>query len=151
MKNLGDATVRRSIEDRVSRLEAGRKGLWGRMSAHQMICHLTDSFLTSFGEKQVSPATGVLQKSLMKWFAIYAPIRWPKNIATRPEVEQGKGGTLPASFDEDKEKLLCVLNRFCQRTDRPEHPHPIFGKMTEKEWLRWGYLHVDHHLREFGA
>ena len=29
--------------------------------------------------------------------------------------------------------------------------HPIFGRMSEAEWLRWGYLHTDHHLRQFGA
>jgi hypothetical protein len=28
--------------------------------------------------------------------------------------------------------------------------HPIFGRMTEAEWMRWGYLHTDHHLRQFG-
>jgi hypothetical protein len=29
-------------------------------------------------------------------------------------------------------------------------PHPIFGRITRAEWLRWGYLHADHHLRQFG-
>jgi hypothetical protein len=28
--------------------------------------------------------------------------------------------------------------------------HPIFGKMSETDWMRWAYLHVDHHLRQFG-
>jgi len=30
-------------------------------------------------------------------------------------------------------------------------PHPRLGRMSEREWLRWGYLHMDHHLRQFGA
>ena len=29
--------------------------------------------------------------------------------------------------------------------------HPIFGPMTLRAWMRWGYLHVDHHLRQFSA
>jgi hypothetical protein len=29
--------------------------------------------------------------------------------------------------------------------------HPIFGAMSERAWLRWGYLHMDHHLRQFGV
>jgi hypothetical protein len=29
--------------------------------------------------------------------------------------------------------------------------HPQFGKMSEKEWMRLGYLHMDRHLRQFGA
>jgi len=28
--------------------------------------------------------------------------------------------------------------------------HPIFGRMSLWEWQRWGYLHTDHHLRQFG-
>jgi hypothetical protein len=29
--------------------------------------------------------------------------------------------------------------------------HPIFGRMSEAAWMRWAYLHTDHHLRQFGA
>jgi len=29
--------------------------------------------------------------------------------------------------------------------------HPILGGMSDAAWLRWGYLHMDHHLRQFGA
>jgi hypothetical protein len=28
--------------------------------------------------------------------------------------------------------------------------HPLFAEMSERDWMRWGYLHVDHHLRQFG-
>jgi hypothetical protein len=28
--------------------------------------------------------------------------------------------------------------------------HPIFGPMSAAAWMRWGYLHADHHLRQFG-
>ena len=27
--------------------------------------------------------------------------------------------------------------------------HPAFGAMSAREWLRWGWLHADHHLRQF--
>ena len=27
---------------------------------------------------------------------------------------------------------------------------PMFGHMSEKDWMQWGYLHADHHLRQFG-
>jgi hypothetical protein len=29
--------------------------------------------------------------------------------------------------------------------------HPLFGAMSAAAWLRWAYLHLDHHLRQFGA
>jgi hypothetical protein len=28
---------------------------------------------------------------------------------------------------------------------------PLFGELTPYQWLRWGYLHADHHLRQFGV
>ncbi len=28
--------------------------------------------------------------------------------------------------------------------------HPYFGNLTKWEWMRWAYLHADHHLRQFG-
>jgi hypothetical protein len=29
--------------------------------------------------------------------------------------------------------------------------HAIFGAMSRREWLRWGWLHADHHLRQFSS
>jgi hypothetical protein len=31
------------------------------------------------------------------------------------------------------------------------HAHSFFGRLSRTEWLRWGYLHMDHHLRQFGV
>jgi Protein of unknown function (DUF1569) len=28
--------------------------------------------------------------------------------------------------------------------------HPLFGRMSASSWMRWAYLHADHHLRQFG-
>ena len=30
-------------------------------------------------------------------------------------------------------------------------PHPMFGKMTPKEWGKLLQIHVDYHLRQFAA
>ena len=40
------------------------------MSAHQMVCHLDDSYKVGLGEKYASPATGYLQRTLLKWLAL---------------------------------------------------------------------------------
>jgi len=128
------------------------RAVWGKMSAPQMICHLNDSFGAVMGLKAVSPATGLVQRTFMKWGALYFPLPWPRGVATRPEVEQGVGGTPPGNFDDDRAELIARVERFCAaRRDFEWHPHPIFGAMTDGQWMRWGYLHSDHHLRQFGA
>ena len=122
------------------------------MNAHQMLCHVSDSFRVSMGRKKVSPATGLFQRTVMKWGALYLPLPWPKGVPTRPEVEQGNGGTPPADFTEDRAELVGLIEQFSapNREFRGAR-HPIFGEMRDREWLRWGYLHADHHLRQFGA
>jgi hypothetical protein len=122
------------------------------MSAHQMLCHLNDSFLAVMGERYVSSATGPLQRTVVKWVALYAPIPWPKGVPTRPEMDQLIGGTAPVEFDRDKRALVTVIERFSSPKRNFEwSAHPIFGQMPDPEWLRWGYVHTDHHLRQFGV
>jgi hypothetical protein len=54
-------------------------------------------------------------------------------------------------FEADMRTLLALNERFVRRPmDYSFAPHPIFGVMNESEWLRWAYLHMDHHLRQFG-
>jgi Protein of unknown function (DUF1569) len=37
------------------------------------------------------------------------------------------------------------------RTADAWKPHPMFGKMTAKEWGKLLQIHVDYHLRQFAA
>ena len=77
-------------------------------------------------------------------------MKWPQNIKTRPEVEQGMGGTPPVEFERDRAMLVVVFDRFCDPSATLAATHPFFGPMSRQDWLRWGYLHADHHLRQFG-
>jgi hypothetical protein len=122
------------------------------MSAHQMVCHLGDSFRMVIGRKPVSDATGRLQRTVVKWIALYLPLRWPPGILTRPEIDQHGGGTKPVEFAADVAELETLLQLFATREQERAWPaHPIFGRMSRAAWLRWGYRHMDHHLRQFGA
>jgi hypothetical protein len=151
----------RSLSNQLDREELGRRLLkiapdterrWGKMSAHQMICHLTDSFKAGTGEKEVSSTGNVFHRSVVKWLALYAPVPWPHGVPTRPEMNQHIGGTKQLEFEKDRSELLTIIERF-SRADRDFdwHPHPLFGLMADRDWFRWGYLHVDHHLRQFGV
>ena len=117
-----------------------------------MVCHLADAFLGCLGEKDVRPVAHLVNRTLVKWIALYLPLRWMRGLPTRPEMDQLRGGTPPAEFATDVARLVALLERI---TD-PSQPcrweaHPLFGRMREWEWLRWGYLHLDHHLRQFGV
>jgi hypothetical protein len=150
MQSLTNLIDRRNISGRMSELSAADVARWGFMSVHQMVCHLNDSYKIGLGEKYASPASGFLQRTLLKPLALDLPLQWAKGFRTRPEVEQGKGGSLPLDFRQDLASLLSTVDRFCDALPAPCVTHPIFGAMTAKDWMRWGYLHADHHLRQFG-
>ena len=149
--HLGNTTIRRLILQRIAALQPGQQRKWGRMTAHQMLCHLNDSFRVALGEKYASPATTLVFRTVGKFVALYVPIPWPRSVATRPEVDQTAGGTPPSEFDHDRRVLLELIDRFGGSAGRTWGPHPLFGAMTEWQWQRWGYLHTDHHLRQFGV
>jgi len=121
------------------------------MAAHEMVCHLTDSYCCVMGERSVSLPGHWIPRPILKWLILDAPMKWPKNAPTRPENEQGAGGTRPEDFEGDRRRLLEALERFCSASDSLRGLHPLLGKLSREEWLRWGYLHADHHLRQFGA
>ena len=59
---------------------------------------------------------------------------------------------LPTAFDRDVASLEALVEVV---TTQPGffkgRRHPIFGSLSEAAWMRWGYLHMDHHLRQFGV
>ncbi|HSU30290.1 MAG TPA: DUF1569 domain-containing protein [Bryobacteraceae bacterium] len=150
MNTLQSTTTQQEILHRIAQLSELDKPQWGIMSVHQMICHLRDSYCIALGERTASPATGLIQRTLIKGIALWVPVKWQKGYATRPEVEQGKGGSLPGEFEADRRALESVFHRFCDYLPQPCLPHPVFGPMKAQDWWRWGYLHADHHLRQFG-
>jgi hypothetical protein len=152
MKTLARPRDRDEIVLRLRAVRAGQAARWGRMSAHQMICHLADSMRMAMGQRPVSDASDLLRRTAVKWIALYLPLRWPVGIATRPEVDQERDGTRPAGFAADVVQLEGLFEQFTNRETAIQWArHPFFGSMSEAAWMRWGYLHADHHLRQFGA
>jgi hypothetical protein len=137
MRTLESKSDRESIAARISALSPSDQRMWGKMSAHQMVCHLCDSYKLGLGEKSVSMATGFLERTLIKFIALRAPMKWPHGTPTRPEVEQGVGGTAPVEFERDRGQLLSIIDRFCDGGPNLAIPHPFFGTLTRQEWMRW--------------
>ena len=151
MRTLARPDVLAGILRRLRTVRPEQPARWGRMSAHQMICHLADALFVASGEKTVTPATGLFQRTIIKWVALYAPLRWPPGIPTPVEIDQEAGGTRPQDFTADVARVESLLRRFAEESRAIRGEHPVFGRMSKKAWLRWGYLHADHHLRQFGG
>ena len=147
---LADTDDRRALIARLQRLSADAPRQWGRMTAHQAVCHMSDSFRAIMGSKSASSIATPFSRTVVKWIALNAPIKWPHGVKTMPEVDQEIGGTTPVEFARDRGELEVLMEQFAAKRDGFE-PHPMFGRMTMDEWQRWGWLHTDHHLRQFGV
>ena len=147
VKTLLAESDRQEILRRVALLRADSPRQWGRMTASQMVCHLSDSFRAALGEKHVSSGTSFMKRTVMKNLALWVPLPWPHGVKTRPEVDAEKGGTRPQEFAADVAEFQILFGRYCAAREFP--PHPLFGSMSCKERVRWAYLHIDHHFRQF--
>jgi hypothetical protein len=152
MKTLANSVDVDALRARIASLTPGDARRWGSMAAAQMVCHLADAFAGPLSQHPMPPSTArrpPIPLGLYKWLAFNFPAPWPKNVPTIPEMDQQIGGTPPTASDADRALLLTRLDAFVSFAG-PWPAHPIFGAMNAREWMRWGWLHTDHHLRQFG-
>ena len=151
MHNILNNLNLESILERVKNVSENDKALWGKMNAHEMLCHTADQIRLTTGEK-TSPfrgnaATKTIVKKLILW-GMPAP---KGKVETTKELKQGAGGTKPGNFTEDKQALISLLSDFKNSfEEKKKVEHPAFGNMNKKQWGRLIYVHMDHHLRQFG-
>ncbi|HWA95477.1 MAG TPA: DUF1569 domain-containing protein [Terracidiphilus sp.] len=150
MKTLARETDKQEILERLERINASSVRQWGRMTVGEMVCHLSDSFMVAMGEREARSVSSLFGRTVMKWAALKLPAKWPQGVQTVAECAAGKGGTPPLELERDKNQLRALIGQFT-RQGQTYAEHPIFGRMSNEEWLRWGYLHMDHHLRQFEA
>jgi hypothetical protein len=151
MRSLAIPGAIEELVSRVQTIQPEAKRHWGLMTAHEMLCHLADSFRIVLGERPVVmvPANRVT-RHLMRLVALHVPLRWPRGIRTVPEVDPKRDGTRPSAFEADRQAVLTLLQRFAANDARYAR-HPMFGAMSRHDWMIWGYRHMDHHLRQFGV
>ena len=151
MKNLYDPGVQAEIKQRLGQLYPGSTKVWGKMSPHQAVCHLTDAFRMVMGERPIDFKSNVFLRTFVRFMVVTVPLPWPRGVGTAPELDQERGGTPPEEFAADLDQLSTEIYRFVSKGGRDMATHPIFGDLSRGEWSRWAYRHLDHHLKQFGV
>ena len=149
MRTLSNLEDRQSIRDRLATVQPDDQRQWGVMSAAEMVCHVRGAFLAAMGEIESSPITTPIPPETLKAIALWEPIAWKPNFWTIPALKQGAPSMHAGIFEQDIAEALAAMEQFC-KPDQVRADHAFFGAMSDADWMRWGYLHTDHHLRQFG-
>ena len=116
-KTLSNPADQQEILLRLSRLSPHDKGLWGRMTVHEAVCHMQDSYLIPLGEKLAEPALSRMP-GLVKRLALY----------TRDAM--AKGSAHPAGSGAGQRRNAA--GRFCDRScPVAHHLHTVLRRPAQ--------------------
>jgi Protein of unknown function (DUF1569) len=149
MKEIFEPAVRQEIAERISRLQADQRPLWGQMQVDQMLQHTQRPLKVAMGEMEIRPK--FMLRILGPFFKdiLVGPKPYRQSITTLPEYKI----TSSASFEQSRQDLLALLDKVYAYGPEAmsKRRHPVFGPLTPKEWGVSHYKHLDHHLRQFGV
>jgi hypothetical protein len=139
---------RTAILQRIGSVTSASVPRWGRMDAKAMLTHLKQSALMALGELPVAgKGKRAFQLFPLKHLILHV-VPFPKGAPTAPEL------LIPdeASVDDIRSELVSLLERIGAGPRAGDGPvHPLFGRLSFREWGVATYKHTDHHLRQFGA
>jgi hypothetical protein len=149
MKSLSNPQDAAEIRTRILALTAEDQPQWGVMNVTQMVCHVREPYLFALSPGPYAQIKLPISPKAAKFMALRSPLPWPKGLPTLPELKIGGARMDTTTFAADHAALLEAFDRFCAAPSIIRD-HPFFTTMTHADWMRWGYLHPDHHLRQFG-
>ena len=134
------------------KLAGTEKPLWGIMTPHHLLEHLSASVRMSNGGIYLQQAISDEQIPARLAF-LYSQEPFPRNLRN---VALPTGELRPlktATLSEARELLEKMLLRF--ESHFAEHPldqpiHPLFGPLNFQQWKRFHHRHMEHHATQFG-
>jgi hypothetical protein len=139
---------RTAICQRISSVTSASVPGWGRMDAKAMLTHLRQSALMGLGELPVAcKSKRAFQVFPIKHLILHV-VPFPKGAPTAPELLVPDA----ASVDAIRPELVSLLERIGAGPRAGDGPvHPLFGRLSFREWGVATYKHTDHHLLQFGV
>lgn len=149
MENLYNKKDAEGIIERIGKVKADSKGLWGTMNAAQMMAHIHVAMQSAMGNNNMERVfIGRVLGPLMK-----PGMMGEKPLPKSTPTDVTHIFPSDVNFAENQSKAMAAVKAFCEAG--PEkcatHPHPFFGRLSAHEWARLQWKHLDHHLKQFGV
>lgn len=140
-----------AIFSRIEQIKEDTKGKWGKLTATQMIRHLSEANRMALGEILMPDRSNLLTRSLIKWMFlsnVKPPGREKGKIMTFPEVDVVNSRIVVEDIESEKRRYKRGVESIINAPVL--HPsHTAFGKMTRADWGYLAYAHADYHLTQF--
>lgn len=139
-----------SVLGYLNKLQADSKPRWGKMSAQQMVEHLTDVLRIATGENPQQVVTPAEKLEKVVAF-LNSDLPMGQNIPV-PFVKDNsplRNEELELSVDEFVDSYLEFQELF-ESNPTLQTIHPIFGTLNYEQWNRLNQKHFTHHFTQFG-
>lgn len=146
--HIGETAVLDSLVTRISRATPDSARRWGTMNVQQMLIHIGDGAAAALGQRPFSATPRSGPRGMVRFIALYLLPRTPRGI--KSGAEPAAKVVDAAAFAADRDRAIALLRQMAAPTQTFTAAHPAFGTMTRADWMRYAYLHTDHHLRQFG-
>ena len=150
-QSIYHAPAKEELFHRIEKLTPAAKGRWGKLSATQMLRHLSEANRMALGEIVMPDRSTFLTRTVIKWMflnGIKPPGREKGNIQTFPEVDIVKNGVVTDDLEAEKARYKRSVQKIID-TPVLHTRHTAFGKMSREDWGHLAYAHADYHLTQF--
>lgn len=146
VKNLFDTSVKIEIISRINELTPQSPAQWGKMNVAQMLAHCQMQLGAATGKHKLK--SNFLLRLLGPFFKIklFNEEPFKRNLPTDKSFIIAN----PQEFEKEKQNLITMIYSF-SATSMSGEKHPFFGKLTNEEWSKGTWKHLDHHLIQFGV
>ena len=146
--HVGETAILDSLVARISRAEPDCSRRWGTMNVQQMLVHIGDAAAAALGQRPFSATQRSGPRGIVRFVALYLLPRTLRGIKSGAEPAAKVVDT--ATFSRDRDRAIALLRQVATPGQSFTAAHPALGSMTRGNWMRYAYLHTDHHLRQFG-
>ena len=144
VKDLYDPKVKQEIIDRINKLTPTSQRLWGKMDVAQMLAHCQMPLGVATGKHKLKRNFFLSIIGSMIKKKLYDDTPFKRSLPTDKSFIMSD----PKDFEKEKAALIEMINSFSPETMSGEK-HPFFGKLTNEQWSKGTWKHLDHHLQQF--
>jgi hypothetical protein len=134
----------------LNQLDANQQPKWGKMTAQEMIEHLTDTLKMAIGDSNFDLVIPEEKIERMQQF-LYSDKEMMQNIEVpfAPKERTLRNEELETAIDEFVEAFITFEETF-EENNELETLHPFYGNLNYEKWKLLNQKHLTHHFKQFG-